>query len=302
MKEVSTEDQIKRTSIVNGMQAVILFCEMLKNNFGMSSRWLIVNWETDGMFYTGNSTTIPAWNPRPDFYYTYYLQKFVGDHIISSSVAGQGSGDILAYATRFADGYTGIIVVNRGSIEKIIKVDPRSFGVGDRYYIYTLKGVDNSTWPQAVVVNTSNPTGSAWGPLDGLENIPAQAFPIDTVIKFSSPALSVEYILVEPGTKILAVKDVEQTGVIDRFELQQNYPNPFNPQTLISYSLQRTSSVTLRVYDVIGRVVATLVNNERKPAGDYEVSFDGTNQPSGIYFYRLQVENQVFTKKMTLLK
>ncbi len=70
---------LAKTSIANGMQAVVLFCEMIKNNFGMSSRWLIANWESDGMFYKGNNSQIPAWNPRPDFFYVYYLQRRCGE-------------------------------------------------------------------------------------------------------------------------------------------------------------------------------------------------------------------------------
>jgi endoglucanase len=98
------------------------------------------------------------------------------------------------------------------------------------------------------------------------------------------------------------------TGVMNesppptRFKLMQNYPNPFNPQTTITYSLPRESTVTLRVYDLIGREVATLVHNERKAAGSYAVSFDGASLPSGVYFYRLQTDRFVDTKAMMLIK
>jgi endoglucanase len=87
-----------------------------------------------------------------------------------------------------------------------------------------------------------------------------------------------------------------------KFKLMQNYPNPFNPQTTISYFLPRESTVTLRVYNLIGREVATLVENERKAAGNYEVSFGGTNLSSGVYFYRLQTDGFVDTKAMMLIK
>jgi hypothetical protein len=90
--------------------------------------------------------------------------------------------------------------------------------------------------------------------------------------------------------------------IADRFSLHQNYPNPFNPQTTIAYSLSRTSAITLRVYDPTGREVATLARNERKAAGKHEVSFDATRLPSGIYFYRLQTESFVETKKMLLIR
>jgi serine protease AprX len=85
------------------------------------------------------------------------------------------------------------------------------------------------------------------------------------------------------------------------FSLQQNYPNPFNPSTAISYQLATTSRVTLKVFDVLGREVATLVNGA-KPAGAYEVSWDARNVSSGLYFYRLEAGAFVDMKKMLLLK
>jgi len=93
---------------------------------------------------------------------------------------------------------------------------------------------------------------------------------------------------------------------ISTFTLQQNYPNPFNPRTIISYQLPVTSNVTLKVYDILGNEIATLVNEE-KPAGTYEVEFtghsdEGQNLPSGIYFYQLKTGNYIETKKMLMIK
>ncbi len=85
------------------------------------------------------------------------------------------------------------------------------------------------------------------------------------------------------------------------FELAQNYPNPFNPSTVIKYELPVASSVTLRIYDVLGRVVATLVN-ENQIEGIHAASFDGSRFASGVYFYRLMSGSFVSTKKMVLMK
>ncbi len=93
---------------------------------------------------------------------------------------------------------------------------------------------------------------------------------------------------------------VEYTAPLD-YSLQQNYPNPFNPITTIKYQIPELSSVTLKVYDVLGSEVATLINEE-KPSGSYEVDFDASTLPSGIYFYRLQTGSFVETKKMVLMK
>jgi Secretion system C-terminal sorting domain len=85
------------------------------------------------------------------------------------------------------------------------------------------------------------------------------------------------------------------------FELAQNYPNPFNPSTVISYQLLVFSDVKLEVFDIVGRKMATLVN-ERRAAGSYRATFNAANLSSGIYFYRLQAGNFTLTKKMLLVK
>lgn len=85
------------------------------------------------------------------------------------------------------------------------------------------------------------------------------------------------------------------------FSLEQNYPNPFNPSTKINYQIPELSFVSLKVYDVLGNEIETLVNEE-KPVGRYEIIFDATRLPSGIYFYILQAGNFIETKKMVLMK
>ena len=115
--------------------------------------------------------------------------------------------------------------------------------------------------------------------------------------------------------KIVGVEP-EYEVVVGIFKLEQNYPNPFNPSTKIKFTIPQSDNpllggargglVTLKVYDVLGNEVATLVNEE-KPSGEYEVTFDShsgnvRNLTSGVYFYRLQAGSFVETKKMILLK
>jgi hypothetical protein len=83
--------------------------------------------------------------------------------------------------------------------------------------------------------------------------------------------------------------------------LYQNYPNPFNPSTTISYQLAARNHVTLKVFDMLGREVAVLVNRIEEP-GDKSVMFDASRLPSGMYFYRLSAGSFVQTKKLLLLK
>ena len=85
------------------------------------------------------------------------------------------------------------------------------------------------------------------------------------------------------------------------FLLSQNYPNPFNPSTIIKYHIPELSFITLKVYDLLGNEIKTLVKEE-KPAGTYQIDFDGTELPSGIYFYQLKARSFVETKKMVLIR
>lgn len=87
----------------------------------------------------------------------------------------------------------------------------------------------------------------------------------------------------------------------EAFSLEQNYPNPFNPTTTIKYQLPELSFVTIKMFDVLGNELETLVNEE-KPVGSYEIEFNASALPSGVYFYRLQAGDFVETKKMVLLK
>lgn len=96
------------------------------------------------------------------------------------------------------------------------------------------------------------------------------------------------------------ILDVE-INVPTIFSLSQNYPNPFNPTTKIKYQLPEISKVKLTIYDVLGREIKTLVNEE-KPAGSYEVEFGGTGLPSGVYFYRIEAGSFSDTKKFILMK
>jgi aminopeptidase N len=86
------------------------------------------------------------------------------------------------------------------------------------------------------------------------------------------------------------------------YALYQNYPNPFNPVTKINYDLPEKNTVTLKIYNVLGEVVAVPVNNESKIAGNYSIEFNAVNLPSGVYYYELRAGNYTETKKMVLIK
>ena len=124
-------------------------------------------------------------------------------------------------------------------------------------------------------------------------------------IKLVSTGLDNSYVRILKGAIIdgfiYGTTDLEQNDILKLYSLEQNYPNPFNPNPNIKYKIPIISFATIKVYDVLGNEIATIVNEE-KTAGGYEAEFNGSNLTSGIYFYQLRAGNYVKAKKMVLLK
>jgi uncharacterized Ntn-hydrolase superfamily protein len=138
------------------------------------------------------------------------------------------------------------------------------------------------------VARPTDPVDSLWLDLD-VVNTPPGIDPIDS--------LQILY------DRWRVTNDVSEyaVGVPVTFELHQNYPNPLNPSTTISYQIPSQSRVTLKVYDLLGREVATLVNEDMKP-GSYEATWDASAVASGVYFYRLKAGEFVETKRLVLMR
>jgi hypothetical protein len=91
--------------------------------------------------------------------------------------------------------------------------------------------------------------------------------------------------------------DDENEGLIEDYELNQNFPNPFNPTTNITYQVPIDGHVSLKIYDILGKEIVTLVN-EQNIKGKYSVTFDGSKLAGGVYFYRLESGSFISTKKL----
>ena len=117
---------------------------------------------------------------------------------------------------------------------------------------------------------------------------------------------NIPFIMKSDSLSVFVTDVADEVGSLNGFELSQNYPNPFNPNTQISYQISFPSKVTLKVYDVLGNEVATLVDGY-KSVGRYELNFDASSLSSGLYFYKLEAtanNKNVFreVRKMILLK
>ena len=106
---------------------------------------------------------------------------------------------------------------------------------------------------------------------------------------------------IRPIRRVISLQLPISTEIPKSYNLAQNYPNPFNPSTKIKFGVPKNGEVRLVIYDVIGKEVATLVN-EHLNAGTYESEWNASNFPSGVYFYKLVSEDFTQTKKLVLIK
>ena len=231
-----------------------------------------------------------------------------------------GGGNAVAYATYFNGGVTSNdmwLITPR--IENISLEDSLVFWLkngpatkySDKLDIVVSTTVNNNSlafvYKIDYIIFPTN-SDSAWkrkayklGDVSGLTNgdniyIAFREHVVDNQIAGS--VLSID--LVRLGNKVIGVEN-ENNNLPVEYSLEQNYPNPFNPATKITYSVAASGFVSLKVYDIVGRETAVLVD-EHKPAGTYSLKFDASKLSSGMYFYRLIAGGFIETRKMILLK
>lgn len=113
-------------------------------------------------------------------------------------------------------------------------------------------------------------------------------------------AVGVDGVILKYNSDLIGINE-GSSNYPGTFTLNQNYPNPFNPVTHLEFEISKPGFVSLKVYDILGNEIAALVNEKKNP-GRYEVQFDGSDLPSGVYYYRLEAGTELMTKKMLLVK
>jgi Metallo-peptidase family M12B Reprolysin-like/Secretion system C-terminal sorting domain len=151
-----------------------------------------------------------------------------------------------------------------------------------------------NTWPTVLAASTPN-DGSQLVTLPLIDNTQAR-IKIEAVGNVFFDISNVNFTL----TSTIGIQNLSGTPV--QFALEQNYPNPFNPTTMINYGIPKKSSVTMEIYDVTGRLVSAPIQNLVQTEGNYRLEFDGTNLPSGVYYYRITAGEFKDVKKMILIK
>ena len=158
----------------------------------------------------------------------------------------------------------------------------------------------NGTLTDSVVID-QNLNSGGWVPIKRM-NIGAQTL---VKVEVSDPGGNQSSVLRADAVKIgmvdesLAADDNDTSP--KEYQLSQNYPNPFNPLTVINYQVPKEGMVTIKIYNVLGKEIATLVN-EYKKSGRYHTEFNGSGIASGVYIYRIQAGEYTASRKMVLLK
>ena len=200
----------------------------------------------------------------------------------SSESNALGKNNSVSYKLDLIDAGSGKILGNLGGVEFN---NNNLTNFEDKVYKIDLKGIEGSRQVQLRITSENNFNG--------------RCSLIDSYSDTKPDNLQKE------NTKEINYEDLY---IVKDYGLDQNYPNPFNPATTISYQLPKDGLVTLKIYDMLGREVATLVNNEQKSVGRYNVNYNAGNLASGVYIYQLKVndlaggDGYTSTKKLMLLK
>jgi hypothetical protein len=181
-------------------------------------------------------------------------------------------------------------VASSGSVVHVVWRDDRD-GNGEIYYKRSQDGGINWGADNRLTSNTA---------ISQFASVSVSSSGVHVVWEEARDGNQEIYYKRDPSGNVTGIENIG-SEMPKQFFLSQNYPNPFNPSTVISYQLPATSMVSLKIYDIIGKEVSTLVNEE-KLAGSYEIEFGAQGLPSGIYLYKLQAGNFVQTKKMVLLQ
>ncbi|MGA9118654.1 MAG: T9SS type A sorting domain-containing protein [Bacteroidota bacterium] len=246
------------------------------------SQMIIANVRTDSMFKHLGPYSAAQYQHLTTDTWKNQLPTFTKPENLFSTTSGGALYNLKAFTLATVD--TGAL----GSAA--VLEDWRLVNIGPNYYVY-------SDWPIPVDLSYTDAdlqtAGMGGLPLGDLNWFPTQK--AAWLAQRSAELATIQQLMDSPSAVPL------QTTLPGSFALQQNYPNPFNPSTLISFTIPKAGNVSLKVYNMLGEEVATLMNGF-KPAQSYQVKFDGAGLASGVYFYTLGFENQALSRKMILVK
>ena len=281
-------------SHVNGMHAVLVTGEAIKAGYGATCRWDLANgWDNgnDHGLFSYNESGVPNYTPHPAFYHLYFFRKYTGDVLLNSTQTG--ASGVVVIPSAFSSGQVGTALVNTARVAKIVRLNIKNFKFGDRYYNYTLSGTTGEDFSRKVYVNGNTTSLVAGGP-DNYATLNAISSVIGDEIRIKVPALSAVYLLVEPGTKELAINN-QVTAIRDVTEQDKVIicPNPSSGTFTVKNLAENVNAI--KIFDIVGRPVYSKTNGISWP--DDIITADLI---PGLYFINITEGNFTFTKRLVI--
>ena len=239
------------------------------------------------------SPRIPDYTPHPAFFHLYYMRRHTGDVLLGSTVTG--APGVVITPTAFSSGHLGASLVNTTKVQRVVRLNLKDYGVGNRFCTYTLTGTEGHDFSRKVFVNSTGGTLAAGGP-DSYETIRADAVVIGDEIRINLPPLSAVYILVEPGTRQLAINN--EVTAVDPVRSDDDvtiWPNPSEGSFTVTGMPDHVSRI--EISDLRGNLMMSMKTGR----GKHEITLD-TDIVSGIYLVTLYGDNYTVTRKLIIKK
>lgn len=229
------EGQMQQVSHIAGMHSVLAIGNLISNGFGAANRWDFMNgWkegDNHGLFANGEPG-IPKYTPRATFFYPYFMQRYFGDKVLKNSVSG--SENIECFTSKFSSGQVGLVLVNKGTTDKVVTATIDNFSLGNKYYYYLLTGEEGVPYSRKVYVNGVTSTQYPGGGPENYDVLKPFGTTISGDVKLKIPGQGTLFVLVENNKNLTS-----QTISFDTLEDKMVGDDDF--------SLTATSSVGLPV-------------------------------------------------------
>jgi aspartate 1-decarboxylase len=281
-------------SHANGMHAVLVTGEAMKTGYGAATRWDLANGYDNGNdhgMFAYNEPDIPNYTPHPAFFHMYYMRKHTGDVLLNSSMTGAPA--VVVIPTAFSSGQIGASLINTSKLKKVVRLNLKDYKVGDRFYTFTLTGTAGEDFSRKVFVNGAGPALVAGGPAD-YEAIKANSSIIGDEIRIILPPLSAVYVLVEPGTKTLAINnEVTSVGITHDDDPIIIYPNPSDGSITVKDLPEFVSRIEIQ--DMNGATV--FIKDSGIDTSETQLH---SGLPPGVYLISFRDDSHSVTKKLVI--
>jgi hypothetical protein len=192
------QGQMQQISHIGGMHAVLVMGNLISNGIGAGNRWDFMNgWkEGDSMgLFADQDPGIPRYTPRATYFYPYFMQKYFGDKVIKNTVSG--SDNIECFTSKFSSGQLGMVVINKGTTDKVASLNLDNFSTGNKYYYYLLTGEEGVDFSRKVYVNGVTTTQYPGGGPENYDVLNPFGSTISGDIKLKIPGQGTLFVLVE---------------------------------------------------------------------------------------------------------